>query len=441
MLIEMVASSSNSLNAQVIEKELRKTSPNDADCAFSVRKNHAGLNFALWKNFGIVQQHGKDCKYAACFNCKKVYTFKRTTGTNTMDDHKCPKVESSGSGAMNVFVTKGVPTAQDKKTMTIATANLCAIDLRPFESIVGHGLKGLLQTTLNIGVASSKRLMIDDLLCQPFTARRNIEICATEGRAIVAKRLRELIATDVSMASTIDLWTDNVKKVAYISVTVHYIDEEFVLFDRTLHVKPVRDESHTVGMVLDEFKEALDIFGIKYLVFDKITVVADGGSNIVAEDGISSEFDLLGCIDHKISNCLTYVLNKTTKQVDGKKSKHFYRYFDEPNMAALYTLIDACKTLVAYFKKSNLQSKLSKTLKQKNATRWNSLYHCMLSVFEMLVKVVDLLKQKDALRKVASISETCLKHLIDLLAPFQKATLDLEQYKEPTLHNVVFWRF
>ena len=192
------------------------------------------------------------------------------------------------------------------------------------------------------------------------------------------------------------------------------------MFERTLHVKHVRDESHTAVMILDEFKEALDIFGIKDLVFDKITVVAVCGSNIAAKDGISSEFDLLGCIDHKIVNCLTYVFNKITKQVNGKKSKHFCRYLDEPNMVVLYALIDACKSLVVYLKNSNLQSKLSKTLKQDNATTWNSLYHCLHSVFEMLIEVITLLKQKDALQKVASILETCLKHLIDLLAPFQK---------------------
>ena len=131
---------------------------------------------------------------------------------------------------------------------------------------------------------------------------------------------------------------------------------------------------------MDEFKEALDIFGIKNLVFDKITVVADCGLNIIAEDDISNEFNLLECIDHKIANSLTYVFNKTTKQVDGKKSKYFYQYLDEPNMTTLYALIDVCKSLVAYFKKSNLQSKLLKTLKQEYATRWNSLYHCLFSV-------------------------------------------------------------
>ena len=197
---------------------------------------------------------------------------------------------------------------------------------------------------MNIGVASNKRLMVYDMLCQPITARRNIETRATVEHAIVTKHLQEHITTNVSMASTFDLWMDSIKNVDYISVTAHYIDKEFALFDRTLHVKPVHDESHTAVMVLDEFKEALDIFSIKILVFDKIFVVADCGSNIVAKDGISSEFDLLECIDHKITNCLTYLFNKTTKQVDGKKSKFFYQYLDEPNMAALYALIDASKS-------------------------------------------------------------------------------------------------
>ena len=93
MLIEMVPSSSSLLNAQVIRKELKKTLPNDVDRIFSMRKNHAGLISTLWKKFGIVEQHGKDCEYAACFNCKKIYTFNKTTGTSTMSDHKCLKAE------------------------------------------------------------------------------------------------------------------------------------------------------------------------------------------------------------------------------------------------------------------------------------------------------------------------------------------------------------
>lgn len=137
----MVPSSSSSLNAQVIEKELKKTLLNDAERVFSLRKNNAGLNATLWKKIGIVQQHGKDCEYAMCFSCKKLYMFKKTTGTNTMNDHKCFKGERLESGAMNVFATKGVPITHDKKKMTLVAANFCTINLRSFESIAGHGLK------------------------------------------------------------------------------------------------------------------------------------------------------------------------------------------------------------------------------------------------------------------------------------------------------------
>ena len=42
---------------------------------------------------------------------------------------------------MNVFATKRIPITQDKKKTTLAVANLCKIDLRPFELIIGNGLK------------------------------------------------------------------------------------------------------------------------------------------------------------------------------------------------------------------------------------------------------------------------------------------------------------
>ena len=88
-----------------------------------------------------------------------------------MSDHKCFKAERLESGTMNVFATKGVPTTHGKKTMTLPAANFCAIDLRTFESIAGHSLKKLVQTTLGIGVVSNKRLMVNDLLCQPIIVK------------------------------------------------------------------------------------------------------------------------------------------------------------------------------------------------------------------------------------------------------------------------------
>jgi hypothetical protein len=60
-------------------------------------------------------------------------------------------------------------------------------------------------------------------------------------------------------------------------------------------------------------------------------------------------------------------------------------------MLPLFMLIDACKKLVEYCKCANLQSQLSKTLKQENASRWNSVLCCLLSIKKMYDELVSLL--------------------------------------------------
>jgi len=109
-------------------------------------------------------------------------------------------------------------------------------------------------------------------------------------------------------------------------------------------------------------------------------------------------------------------------------------------MLPLFMLIDACKKLVEYCKRANLQSQLSKTFKQENATRWNSLLCCLLSIEEMYDKLMPLLQMKDKLSKLNDISWAFFKELIAFLAPFQQAMLALKKFKHPTLHKVVWWR-
>ena len=53
----------------------------------------------------------------------------------------------------------------------------------------------------------------------------------------------------------------------------------------------------------------------------KAVVVSDSGSNMVVLESIGNKYPLVPCSDHKISTCLTYVLNKTTNLVSGVRSK------------------------------------------------------------------------------------------------------------------------
>jgi hypothetical protein len=87
-------------------------------------------------------------------------------------------------------------------------------------------------------------------------------------------------------------------------------------------------------------------------------------------------------------------------------------------MKPLYSLIDASKALVEYFKRINLNSTLQKTLIQENATRWNSLLRCLNSIDEMFEDIVTILTEKKSTTKIADLDKDILRNLIDFLEPF-----------------------
>jgi hypothetical protein len=121
---------------------------------------------------------------------------------------------------------------------------------------------------------------------------------------------------------------DAVKKNSYMSITIHYIDEMFNLYARTLHTKLVEEASHTAEMVLEEFSKGLVVFKVMADMYQQIIVVSDSGSNCCGANGISSAFYWLACLDHKLAIVLTTIVNKTTKMENGIRSKSFYRYKD-----------------------------------------------------------------------------------------------------------------
>lgn len=50
-----------------------------------------------------------------------------------------------------------------KSKMTTAVDDFCATDMRVFEAVDGKGIKDLFQTALDIGVASTGRIELNDL--------------------------------------------------------------------------------------------------------------------------------------------------------------------------------------------------------------------------------------------------------------------------------------
>jgi len=244
-----------------------------------IRNNEPSKKSGVWEAFGIVYDRSNvKLDYAACKSCNKVYTFKTSTGTATISKHKCP-VPTSKVAAAKVFFKKHIITKQVKETMTAATVDYCATDMRPFESLNGSGLKAFIQTALDIGSSSTGRVTIDELLTNPTIVSRNVDSRARNGRKKLTLVLNKHFDLGLNVACTFDLWMDTVKKNSYMSITIHYIDEMFNLYARTLHVKPVEEASHTTEMVLEEFRKGLAVFKVMADMYQQIIMVSDSGLN------------------------------------------------------------------------------------------------------------------------------------------------------------------
>ena len=115
--------------------------------------------------------------------------------------------------------------------------------------------------------------------------------------------------------------------------------------------------------------------------------------------------------------------------------------FKEDNfqLPSIMDTINCCKSLVTFFKKSSLYSRLEKTLKQESKTRWNSKLEMLESVYDQFETIYNLLEEKDGLDKLEDIDLRTLQNLTIFLKKFKEATQCLEASKQPTLHLVIPW--
>ncbi|GBG60982.1 hypothetical protein CBR_g18578 [Chara braunii] len=278
-----------------------------------------------------------------------------------------------------------------------------------------------------------------------MSVRNIVKRHVVETTSTVHEKVRELVQDHFNDGEhagfTTDMWTDGVKKKLFMSVTMHYIDRNFKLHVRNLHVKVFQEESHIGSVVLKAFEDALHEFGCKES--DRCVVCTDSRSNMAATEGIRKIYKWIVGADHKIATVLTTVFNKTSTTTDGVRSSPFYRYHEfAPH---LFEMIDNSKELIRYFKQANLQNSLSKTLKQENVTRWNSLLISLNSILDSYDEVTTVLSRFANINRQANkqflvirIDKTSLADLVRFLRRFQTVTLKLEQYLEPTIHLVSF---
>ena len=162
---------------------------------------------------------------------------------------------------------------------------MCALDMRPFNVVAGKGFLHVVQTVLNVGVASSRGMKARELVCEPITVSRNVASRSKQFRIVLKELITAHLATRGKVSCTTDVWTDDINSVSFMTVTVHFIDANFLLNDRTLCCLPFPGP-HTGLAVLEFFTFQLGRFGITNPT--DATVVTDSAANNWSADSLPS---------------------------------------------------------------------------------------------------------------------------------------------------------
>lgn len=313
---------------------------------------------------------------------------------------------------IDAFLSAGRTCNVDRTTkLNDKIAMMIVKDLRPISFVEGKGFKDLMA------------------FCEPgynmpgrtfFTAKLETM------QAKLKDSLKGALASTKFVAVTSDIWTSCTND-SYLSVTVHYIDDHWVLCNRVLAVMPIEDR-HTGDNIM---KWLLDVIAQYDLSPSKVSaIIHDNGSNMVAAakklealHGWSS----VRCVAHTIQLVVNVVLQS----------------------AGICDTLNSARRIVEYFKRSALATTMLHAKQEQMSvpdhqmimdvsTRWNSTLYMIDRLLEQRWPVSAVLSDKS--HKCQSLSESqweMLSTLKSLLEPFEAATVFISGVKYVTASAVV----
>lgn len=174
--------------------------------------------------------------YVQCTKCKRVLSYDSTKGGTS---HLRPHTDACNAGASvnnpsiaDFFKPSGVSSAA-KQQITEKCVQFVCQDIRPFQTVAGEGFKALANVLNMIGVKYGQ-VAASEILPNPTTISRNIEAKYAEIKQnVVIPQLLKYVNVYGGSVTT-DMWTEQSTQTSYITLTVHYINDDWELVCRTL---------------------------------------------------------------------------------------------------------------------------------------------------------------------------------------------------------------
>lgn len=237
------------------------------------------------------------------------------------------------------------------------------------------------------------------------------------------------------LAFTTDMWSDEFVQRSYMTLSCHYISNDFqlvvnilgnrefpfgilcriisyILFLKFIYLLGVKTGENILKFTLNILKE----FDIEEKLANGV-MVTDNGANVVAA---FKSYTRLSCTCHN----LNLVMNDL---------------FEKSSLTSIKLLVEECKKLVGYFKHSQLNSNLSKTLKQQIKTRWNSIFIMFKSIMDVKTEIQSMLLEKNEIQRIANIDFNLLSSLLLLLKIFKECSEEMSAENVPTIQDYVLW--
>ncbi|KAH9366339.1 hypothetical protein HPB48_006209 [Haemaphysalis longicornis] len=375
----------------------------------------------VWNHFlEVVDAHTlSSVGYVQCKNCKAFFAYDGgKTGTSHLNRHKC-KTAGNTTAITSFFAEKKTQVSSSvKDNVTTACVKWCAKDMRPFDVVCDDGFIKVADELIAIG-AKYGSVSAKTVIPHPTTVSRRISEVANELREALMPEIQSAMK-DGRCSMTLDMWTDDYKKVAYITATVHYVSAKWELRSLVLFNSDFPPERKTGENIRKEVVRRCAKLGIDEGMLSNVVFVTDQGANIIN-----------ALRPYARMNCSAHVLNTILRNT-----------FDEGyltrELPELLEQLQKVKAVVTFLKQSGLASQLPHGVCQEVSTRWNSKLTMIKSVLTQYDEIESLLDSRGNLL-LEDVNKALLVEVVDFLEPFKEASEKLEQDKVVTLPLVLMY--
>lgn len=389
------------------------------DGVYSVGKSLQKSRSEVWKIIlSVYDEHKAVVKgIVYCPNCRKLIKHTSQTGTSSLLWHikKC-KAVSIDADTTNVNeanqegnIYQSQMSKAHKEMMLNATVDFVTMDMRPVNALYGEGLHSLLTTHAILWTCYGSSSIPSNLLPSSQAVSKHIKTRARKLR----ESFRDVLGAQFSSIGgsiCLDVWTDDFKKISYLGITAHYIDNSYCLNSRLISCKALDINKSKTGEYLNKkLMHVLNYYGIdprKNVVF-----VTDRGSNVLKA---LEHFLRHNCANHFISN----VVNEGIR-------------FGKPN-----TLLKACQDVVSHIKNAGKNALFNPTLKAAMKGRWNTALDMFVSISPNWQKIQDYLRNSNQPGLMGEVTKEDIVSMIQFLKPFKTASLQLQPINSVTQHLV-----